>query len=65
MTIKQRLKAPTPKFWKKVGKVGVALTIIGGAIVTPLPVVGGILMTIGATTKSLSHLAVEDGSIND
>ena len=64
MTIKQRLKAPTPHFWKKVGKVGLALTIIGGAIITPLPVVGGILMTIGATTKSLSHLAIEDGQTN-
>lgn len=64
MKIIDRIKSPRPAFWKKVGKVGVALTIIGGAIVTPLPVVGGILMTIGATTKSLSHLAIED-NVND
>lgn len=60
MKLLDRIKAPRPKFWIKVGKVGVALTIIGGAIVTPFPVVGGVLMTIGATTKSLSHLAIED-----
>lgn len=59
MGIIERIKAPRPKFWKKVGKVGVAITIVGGAIVTPLPVVGGVLMTIGATIKSVSHLAVE------
>ena len=60
MKLLDRIKAPRSKFWVKVGKVGVALTIIGGAIVTPFPVVGGVLMTIGATTKSLSHLAIED-----
>jgi hypothetical protein len=65
MKLIERIKKPRPHFWVKVGKVGVALTIIGGAIVTPLPLVGGILMTIGATTKSLSHLAIEDGQVND
>lgn len=64
MKIIDRIKKPRPKFWVKVGKVGIALTIIGGAIVTPLPVVGGLLMTIGATTKSLSHLAIEDNANN-
>lgn len=59
MKILDRIKAPRPNFWVKVGKVGVALTIVGGALVTPLPMVGGVLMTIGATAKSLSHLAVE------
>jgi len=42
-----------------VGKVGVALTIVGGVLVKPLPIVGGVLMTIGGTIKSVSHLAVE------
>jgi hypothetical protein len=59
MNILQRIKSPRPKFWVKVGKVGVALTIVGGVLVTPIPVLGGVLLTIGATVKSISHLAVE------
>jgi len=59
MKLLDRIKAPRPKFWVKVGKVGVALTIVGGVLVTPLPMVGGVLVTAGATIKSISHLAVE------
>ena len=66
MNIIDRIKAPRPRFWVKVGKVGVALTIVGGVLVTPLPMLGGVLLTIGATVKSISHLAIEDnGPIND
>lgn len=66
MNIIDRIKAPRPKFWVKIGKVGVALTIVGGVLITPLPMVGGVLLTAGATIKSISHLAIEDnGSIND
>jgi hypothetical protein len=64
MKLIDRIKAPRPKFWVKVGKTGVAITIIGGVLVTPVPVLGGALLTIGATIKSLSHLAVED-NVND
>jgi hypothetical protein len=59
MKLLERIKSPRPKFWVKVGKIGVAITIVGGAIITPLPIVGGVLMTIGATIKSVSHLAIE------
>ena len=59
MKLIDRIKAPRPKFWVKVGTFGVSLSIIGTAIMVPLPVVGGVLLTIGATAKSLSHLAVE------
>ena len=66
MKLIDRIKSPRPQFWVKIGKVGVALTIVGGVLVTPLPIVGGILLTAGATAKSLSHLAIEDnGRIND
>jgi hypothetical protein len=64
MKLIERIKAPRPKFWVKVGKVGIALTVLGGVLVNPIPVVGGTLLTIGATIKSLSHLAVED-NVND
>jgi hypothetical protein len=59
MKLIDRIKAPRPKFWVKVGTFGVALSIIGTAIITPLPMVGGVLLTVGATVKSISHLAVE------
>lgn len=66
MKLLDRIKAPRPKFWVKVGKVGVGLTIVGGVLVKPLPIVGGVLLTAGATIKSISHLAIEDnGPIND
>ena len=64
MKLLDRIKAPRPIFWVKVGKVGVALTIVGGVLVTPLPMVGGVLLTIGATVKSISHLAIEDNDNN-
>ena len=59
MKLIDRIKAPRPKFWVKVGTFGVALSIVGTAIIAPLPAVGGVLLTIGATAKALSHLAVE------
>lgn len=66
MKLIDRIKAPRPRFWVKIGKVGVALTIVGGVLITPLPIVGGVLLTAGATIKSISHLAIEDnGPIND
>ena len=66
MNLIERIKSPRPRFWVKVGKVGVALTIVGGVLVNPLPMVGGILLTAGATIKSISHLAIEDnGPINN
>lgn len=64
MGIIERIKAPRPKFWVKVGKMGVAITIVGGVLVTPLPIVGGVLLTAGATIKSISHLAIEDNDNN-
>jgi len=60
MKLIDRIKAPRPKFWVKVGTFGVALSVVGTAIMAPLPAVGSVLLTIGATIKSISHLAVED-----
>lgn len=57
----ERAKKPTPKFWKKVQKVGIAIGIIGGALVA-FPVtatVGAIVVTMGTTIASLSQLTVE------
>ena len=66
MTIKQRLNAKTPSFWKKVQKVGIAVAALGGAIMTApiaLPAsivaIGGYLATAGAITGILSQLTVD------
>jgi len=59
MKLIDRIKAPRPIFWTKIGTIGVALSVVGTAIMAPLPAVGGVLLTIGATAKALSHLAVE------
>jgi len=58
MKILERIKKPRPNFWVKVGTFGVALSVVGTAIMAPLPAVGSVLLTIGATAKALSHLAV-------
>lgn len=57
----ERAKKPTPKFWKKVQKVGIAIGIIGGALVT-FPVtatIGAIVVTMGTTIAGLSQLTIE------
>jgi ABC-type xylose transport system permease subunit len=69
MTIKQRWKAETPDFWKKVQKIGLISAALGGAIATapvslPAAVVtfGGYLLTAGAMAGILSKLTVKDGA---
>ena len=67
MILKQRWQAKTPKFWKNIQKIGIALGVIGGTIVA-LPVslpaavvaVGGYLVAAGTVTATLSQLTKED-----
>jgi len=61
MKLLERISAPTPKFWKKVQRIGVVLGAIGGALVAPFPPVGGVLITAGTVITALSQLTVEDG----
>jgi hypothetical protein len=63
MEIIKRLKEPTPSFWKKIQKIGIALGVIGGAIVAapvalPAAIVslGSYLVTAGAVAAGLSQL---------
>lgn len=67
MELKERWQAKTPKFWKKVQKIGIALGVIGGTIVAlpvalPAAVVtaGGYLVAAGTVTATLSQLTKED-----
>jgi ABC-type xylose transport system permease subunit len=65
--IKKRWNAPTPKFWKKVQKVAIAVgaaagVVIAAPITLPAAVVtvAGYLVTAGTVAATLSQLTVED-----
>lgn len=67
MTLAQRFKAPTPKFWKKVQKIAIAVGAVAGVIVAApitLPAavvtVAGYAITAGTVAATLSQLTVED-----
>lgn len=68
MTLAQRWKAPTPKFWKKVQKVAITLGAVAGVILTApvsLPAVvittAGYVATAGTVAATLSQLTIQDG----
>lgn len=60
MELLKRLKEPTPLFWKRIQKVGLALGVIGTAFIsspsTLLVVVGGYLIMSGSIIAGLSQL---------
>jgi ABC-type xylose transport system permease subunit len=65
--IKKRWNAKTPKFWKNVQKVAIALgaaagVVIAAPITLPAAVVtvAGYLVTAGTVAATLSQLTVED-----
>ena len=67
MELKERWQAKTPKFWKNIQKIGIALGVIGGTIIAlpvslPAAVVatGGYLVAAGTVTATLSQLTKED-----
>jgi hypothetical protein len=59
--LKKRWNAPTPKFWQKVRKFGIAIGTLGGILVT-IPatvVVAPYLITAGGVIAVLSQLTVD------
>lgn len=65
--LKERWNSKTPKFWKKVQKIGVACGIVGAALVSApiaLPAaivsVSGYLIVAGSLTAALSQLTKDD-----
>ena len=60
MEILKRFKEPTPEFWKRIQKVGLALGVIGGAFVaSPSPLlvaIGGYVIMTGSIIAGLSQL---------
>jgi hypothetical protein len=68
MKIIERLKAPTPKFWQKVQRLGITIGGLGAILIAPpigLSLVGGYLITAGSVIGVLSQLTIEDGQAND
>lgn len=65
MTMKQRFLANTPAFWKKVQKVGIALTTISTTLLSTPPVpedvknVAKYVLTAGLVITLMSQLTVE------
>ncbi len=55
-----RWNKPTPKFWKKVQRNGLAIGVIGGIIVKINPLIGGIIVTLGSTMSALAQLTIEE-----
>lgn len=65
MKIKERLKAPTPNFWKKVQRIGITIGGLGAILIAPpigLTVAGGYLITAGSVIGVLSQLTVENAN---
>lgn len=69
MNIVQRAKAPTPKFFKKLRNIGLALAAISTAIITaPVSIpagiitVAGYLGVAGAVATTVSQLTTGDDS---
>jgi lipopolysaccharide/colanic/teichoic acid biosynthesis glycosyltransferase len=65
--LKERWNAKTPKFWKKVQRLGLIAGAVGAALVAvpvALPVAiitgAGYLIAAGTVTAALSQLTVED-----
>lgn len=60
----KRFSEPTPEFWKKVQKVGLALGVIGASFVaspsTLLSGIGGYLIMAGSIIAGLSQLTSTD-----
>ena len=64
--LKDRWKAKTPDFWKKVQRVGVIAGVLGAAILTapvslPASIItgAGYLVAVGGVTATLSQLTKE------
>jgi hypothetical protein len=65
-----RAKAPTPKFFKVLRNVGLALAAVGGTVLTApiaLPtivtIIGGYLTLTGGVLSAVSQLTTTDDSI--
>lgn len=68
MNILERLKGPTPAFFKKLRMIGLAIAAVGGILVAspvilPAAVVtlGGYLIVAGSVATAVSQVTVDGG----
>jgi uncharacterized membrane protein HdeD (DUF308 family) len=71
MNIIKRVKTPTPKFFKVLRNIGLALVAVGGTILTApisLPVLittaGGYLAVVGGVISAVSQLTTTEEKSN-
>ncbi|POY36477.1 hypothetical protein C3K47_11975 [Solitalea longa] len=67
MTLAQRVKSPTPKFFRKVRNIGLVIGAVGGALLAApvaLPAIvttiAGYLATVGVVASAVSQTTVKD-----
>ena len=67
MNVVERVKAPTPPFWKRLGKIGQILTVAGGFIgrIPKIKPIGLIVTVVGGLLSSVSELAVDDEKVKE
>lgn len=70
LSLKERFNAPTPKFWKKVQKVGLILTALGTALATAPVALPAVIVTAagyaafgGGLIATMSQFTVEDSEV--
>ncbi|WP_207765285.1 hypothetical protein [Solitalea longa] len=67
ITLAQRVKSPTPKFFRKVRNIGLVIGAVGGALLAApvaLPAIvttiAGYLATVGVVASAVSQTTVKD-----
>lgn len=70
LSLKERVLAPTPKFWKKVQRIGLILTALGTALATAPVALPTAVVTVagyaafgGGLIATMSQFTVEDSQI--
>jgi hypothetical protein len=71
MNVIQRIKAPTPKFFKILRTIGLSLVAAAGAILLPTPVtlpaavltIAGYVGVAGGVLTAVSQTAVDDAKV--
>lgn len=64
MTVKERLKAPTPKFFKKVGRIA-SIVAVGAGVLAKAPIglvgrIAGYVATAATAIAAMSKLPVDE-----
>lgn len=72
MEVSRRLTSPTPRFWKKVQKLGLMLSSAGATMLAVpetlpkwIPIAGGYVVLAGGIMSALATLTCEDQPSND